>query len=148
MKAPDSIPFALRQEVDRQVQKMLDQGVIRPSHLPWQLLVILVPKKSASGKPRYHFCVDYRRLIAVTKFDSYLLPRFEDTVLILAGSKWFSKVDLYSEFWQINVCESDCEKSTFSVPNSGHYEFNNLPYGMANSRASFQRLMDIVLRNL
>jgi hypothetical protein len=74
-KVPYSIPSVLREEVDMHVQKMLDQGVIRPSHSPWQSPVILVPKKSESWKPKYRFCVDYRQLSAVTKFDSYLLPK-------------------------------------------------------------------------
>jgi hypothetical protein len=139
--------FALRKDEGRQEQKMLDQGVIRLSHSPWQSPVILVPKKSEAGKPQYRFCIDYRQVNAMTKFDSYLLPRFEDTISTFAGSKRFSKVDLYSGVWQINICEPDCEKTAFSVPNCGHYEFNHLPYGMANSRASFQRLMDTVLRN-
>jgi hypothetical protein len=147
-KAPYSIPFALMEEVDREVQKMLDQGVIRPSHSPWQSPVTLVPKKSESAKPRYRICVDYRQVNAMTKYNSYPLPRYEDTVSTLAGCKWFSKVDLYSGFWQINICESDREKTALLVHNCGHYEFNCLPYGMANSPSSFQRLMDIVLKNL
>ena len=79
------IPFAVREEVDRQVKVMLEKGVIRPSSSPWQSPVILVPKKSESGNPKYRFCVDYRGLNAVTKFDSYPLRRFEDTVSTLAG---------------------------------------------------------------
>jgi hypothetical protein len=67
------IPFAVREEVDRQVKVMLEKGVIRPSSSPWQSPVILVPKKSESGNPKYSFCVDYRGLNAVTKFDSYPL---------------------------------------------------------------------------
>jgi hypothetical protein len=141
------IPFALREEVDRQVKVMLEKGVIRPSSSTWQSPVILVPKKSESESPKYRFCVDYRGLNAVTKFDSYPLPRFEDTVSTLAGSKWFSKLDLNHGFWQINIREQDKEKSAFSVP-SGFYEFNRMPFGMANSPASFQRLMDVLLRDL
>jgi hypothetical protein len=83
-KHPYHIPFALRDEVDRQVRTMLDKCVIRPSNSLWQSPVILVPKKSETGLPKYRFCVDYRALNAVTKFDSYPLPRFEDTVSTLA----------------------------------------------------------------
>jgi hypothetical protein len=74
-KVPYSIPSVLREEVDMHMQKMLDQGVIRPNNSPWQSPVILVPKKSESWKPKYRFCVDYRQVSAVTKFDSYPLPK-------------------------------------------------------------------------
>jgi len=57
-------------------------------------------------------------------------------------------LDLYSGFWLINIHEPHCEKTAFSVPSLGHYEFTRLPYGVCNSPASFQRLMDLVLRNL
>lgn len=131
------IPFALREEVDMQVEIMLVKGVIRSSSSPWQSPVTLDPKKSESGTPKYKFC-DYRGLNAVTKCDNYPLPRFEDTVSILAGSKSFSKLDLNQGVWQINIREQGTEKSAFSVP-SGFYKFNHMSFGMANSPASFQR---------
>jgi hypothetical protein len=68
---------ALRQEMRSQVQKMLDKGVIRESASPWSAPALLVPKKSLDGKPKYRFCVDFRDLNSVTKFDAYPLPRFD-----------------------------------------------------------------------
>jgi hypothetical protein len=78
-KAQYRVPFALKGEMQNQVQEMLKKGVIRESQSPWSSPVILVPKRSLDGKPKYRFCVDFRALNAVTKFDSYPLPRFEDT---------------------------------------------------------------------
>jgi hypothetical protein len=146
-KAQYRVPFALRDEMERQVQDMLKKGVIRDSNSPWSAPVILVPKKSVDGKPKYRFCVDFRALNAVTKFDSYPLPRFEETTSTLAGSQYFSVLDCYSGFWQIAIREQDKEKTAFTVP-SGHYEFNRLCYGLSNSPSSFQRLVDLVLKNL
>jgi hypothetical protein len=83
----------------------------------------------------------------VTKFDTYPLPIFEETTSTLYGSKFYSVLDCYSGFWQINIKEEHKERTAFSVP-SGHYEFNRLPFGLSNSPSSFQRLMDIVLKNL
>ena len=105
-------------------------------------------KKSENGVPKYRFCVDFRALKAVTKYDSYPLPRFEHTTSTLSGSKYFSVLDCYSGFWQINIHEPHREKTAFSVPSLGHCQFNRLPYGLSNSPASFQRLMDLVLKNL
>jgi hypothetical protein len=69
-------------------------------------------------------------------------------VSTLSGSKYFSVLHCYSGFWQINIREEDREKSSFSIPSLGHFQFNRLPYGMSNSPASSQRLMDLVLKNL
>ena len=106
---------------------------------------ILVPKKSSDGRPKYRFCVDFRALNQVTQFDTYLLPIFEETVSTLHGSQFFSVLDCYGDFWQLKLAEEGKMKTAFSVP-SGHYNFLRLPYGLANSPASFQRLMDLVLR--
>ena len=56
-KAPYKPPFALRREMDRQVQKMLDKGVISPKHSPWSSPVVLVPKNTENGVPKYRFWV-------------------------------------------------------------------------------------------
>ena len=66
---------------------------------------------------------------------------------MLHGSKYFTVLDCYSGFWQIKIAEEDKAKTAFSTT-SGHYHFNRLPYGLSNSPASFQRLIDVVLRNL
>ena len=63
------------------------------------------------------------------------------------GSQYFSVLDCYSGFWQLKLAEEDKMMTAFSVPN-GHYNFLRLPYGLSNSPASFQRLMDLVLRDL
>ena len=91
--------------------------------------------------------MDFRVLNSVNKFNSYPLPIFEETVSTLHGSKYFTVLHFYSGFWQLNIAESHKEKTTFTVP-SGHHEFQRLPFGLANSPANFQRLMDTVLRDL
>jgi len=83
----------------------------------------------------------------VTQFDTYPLPVFEETVSTLHGSKYFSVIDCYSGFGQIKIAEKDKMKTAISTP-SGHYHFHRLPYGLSNSPASFQRMMDVFLRDL
>ena len=70
---------------------------------------------------------------------------FDEATSNLDGCKYYSVLDCYSSFFQIK--EEHKEKTGFSVP-SRHYEFNRLPFGLSNSQSSFQRLMDIVLKNL
>jgi hypothetical protein len=85
-----------------QVEDMLRKGVIMPSNSPWAAAAIRVPK-SPDGKPKYRFCVDFRALNSVTKFDPYPLPVFEETVAPLFGSKYSSVLDCYSGFWQVSI---------------------------------------------
>jgi hypothetical protein len=129
-----------------QVQDMLGKRIIEETS-PWSTPAILVPKKSLDGKPKYRFCVDFRALNAVTRFDTYPLPLFDETVSNLYGRKYFTVIDYYSGFWQIKIAEDDKLTTAFSTP-TGHYQFHRLPYGLSNSPANFQSLMDIVLKKL
>jgi len=99
--------------MDNQIQDMLNKGVIEESSSPWASPAILVPKRSPDGTPKYRFCVDFRALNAVTHFETYPLPLFEETVSTLHGSKYFSVLDCYSGFWQIKIAEEDKLKTAF-----------------------------------
>jgi hypothetical protein len=81
------VPYALRDEMKIQVEKMLTQGNIRENNSPWAERAILVPEKTPDGKTKCRFCVDFRALNAVTKFASYPLPVFEETTSTLHGSR-------------------------------------------------------------
>ena len=84
---------------------------------------------------------------AVTRKDAYPLPRVDDTLDTLAGSKWFSTLDLISGYWQVEMSPEDQEKTAFCTP-AGQYEFKVMPFGLCNAPATFQRLMDMVLAGL
>jgi hypothetical protein len=102
-RPPYRVPFALRGQMETEVQGTLKKGAIRDSNSPWSAPVILVPKRSLDGRPKCRFCVDFRAMNAVTKFDSYPLPVFEEKTSTLAGSEYFSVHDCYSGYWQINI---------------------------------------------
>jgi hypothetical protein len=89
------------------------KGVIEESSSPWSSPVILVPKKSLDGRPKYQFCVDFHALNAVTQFYINPLPVFEETFSTLHRSKYFSAIDCYSGFWQITIAEEDKMKTVF-----------------------------------
>jgi hypothetical protein len=93
----------------RQVTEMLDKGVIRESSSPWSAPAILVAKTSPDAKPKFRFCVDFRALNSVTNIDTYPLPIMEETASTLYGSKYFTVLDLYSGFWQIEIKEEHKE---------------------------------------
>ena len=137
------IPFALHNKMEELVQKMLEQGVIQHSNSPWASPVVLVEKKDGS----YRFCVDYRRLNAVTKMDVFPLPRVDDILDMLAHTHFFSTLDLAAGYWQVQMDGRSKEKTAFST-HSGHYEFQVMPFGLCNGPATFQRLMETVLVGL
>ena len=129
--------------VDQATEDMCQQGIARPSDSPWASPIVLVKKKDGSLR----FCVDYRKLNEVTKRDAYPLPRIDDCFDCLGNSTWFCTLDLRSGYWQVPVAAEDVEKTAF-VTHGGLYEYLVMPFGLTNAPATFERLMERVLRGL
>lgn len=85
--------------IEEHVTDMLNRGIIQPSVSPWASPVVLVKKKDNTDR----FCVDFRRVNAVTRKDSYLLPRIDDTLDALNGTRYFTTMDLISGYWQVEM---------------------------------------------
>ena len=137
------VPFALRQELARQLQKMQEEGVIQPSSSPWASAVVLVRKKDGGLR----ICFDYHQLNSVTKLDTFPLPRIDDLLDQLGSAKCFTTLDLAAGYWQIRVADDSVEKTAFVTPD-GLFEFRVMPFGLTNAPAVFQRLMQTVLKGL
>ena len=138
---PRRIARSTQHIIQQNVEEMLLHKIIRPSESPYSSPVVLVDKKS--GEKR--FCVDYRKLNSVTKKNRYPLPRIDETIDYLHGAKIFSTIDLFSGYWQIVIDEDDKHKTAFTT-SDGHFEFNRMPFGLTNAPATFQHLMNQVLR--
>ncbi|KAL8585025.1 hypothetical protein ACOMHN_043661 [Nucella lapillus] len=139
------IPYATRQVVEEEVEKMLELGVIEPSRSPYSAPVVIVRKKSGE----HRFCVDYRRLNNVTKVDAEVIPNVEDLFAQISTpkSKYFTRIDLSKGYWQIALSEDSKEATAFSTP-TGLFQWRVLPFGMVNAPAVFTRMMRKLLKGL
>lgn len=88
---------------------MLKAGVIPPSTSLWSSAPVLIRKRDGGVR----WCIDYRKLNAVTVKDVYLLPLIDDCLDVLANNLWFSKLDANSAYWQIKIKEEDQKKTAF-----------------------------------
>lgn len=131
----------IQKVLDEKLKEMLDAGVIEKSSSPWSSPVVLIKKPTGE----YRFCVDYRKLNAVTRRDAYPLPYISHILDRLRDAKFLSSIDLKSAYWQVPVEEDSRPKTAFTVPNRGLFQFNRLPFGLHNSPATWQRLIDEVL---
>ena len=137
------LPVHKQEVAKEEIETMLEDKVIRPSNSAWASPIVLVTKKD--GTPR--FCIDFRKLNDITVKDSFPLPRTDECLDTLAGSKWFCSFDLNRAYWQVPVAEKDKPKTAFA-DRSGLYEFNVMPYGLCNAAPTFERLMSTVLTGL
>lgn len=123
--------------VRRHLQTLLDAGIIRESESPFSSPIVVVKKKNGDIR----LCVDYRKLNIQTIKDAYALPNLEESFSALSGSQWFSVMDLKSGYYQIEMEESDKNKTAFVCP-LGFWEWNRMPQGITNAPSTFQRLME------
>ncbi|XP_075764387.1 uncharacterized protein LOC142819706 [Pelodiscus sinensis] len=141
--SPFRVTGKTAQDLEREVQDMLALGVIQPSSSPWASPVVLVPKKDGSIR----FCVDYRKLNAITVSDAYPMPRPDELLDKLGGARYLTTLDLTKGYWQVPLDQEARLKSAFITP-LGLYEFLVLPFGLKGAPATFQRLVDQLLRGM
>ncbi|GAA6094206.1 uncharacterized protein LOC125145182 [Tachysurus ichikawai] len=126
--------------IEEQIKELLQLNIIKPSS-PWASPVMVIDNKDGGS----WLCIDYRGLNAKTHLDAYPMPQITDIFDSLQGAKVLSTLDLKSGYWQVEMDPASMEKTTF-ITASGLYEFFCLPFGLKNAAASFQRLMEQVLR--
>lgn len=141
---PYKIPFALQPELKKQLQELLDNDIIRKTESNYAAPVLLVKKRSQDNEVKYRMAIDLRMINEFIELNPIPLPRISELVTKLAGYKYYSTLDLTNAFWQLNMPEEQRHLLAFTTI-FGNYEFNRLCFGLKNSTAYFQRLMDEVL---
>ena len=124
-------------EVKRQLDELLQKGLIEPSTSPYGAPVLFVQKKDGSLR----MCIDFRALNKHTIKNRYPLPRIDDLLDKLRGATVFSSLDLQSGYHQIRISEDDVTKTAFRTP-FGHFQFKVLCFGLTNAPATFQHAMN------
>ena len=125
------------------MQYMLEKDIIEPSQSSWASPCVLVPKPDSSIR----YCTDYRKVNVLSKTDSFPIPRMEDCIDRIGNAKYITKCDLLKGYWCLPLTERAKEISAFVTPD-GLYQYKVMPFGMKNSQATFQRLMNICLKDL
>ena len=141
---PRPVPHHRKAEVDRQLDEMLEKDIIEPTTSEWASPILLVKKSDGSLR----FCIDYRRLNAVTKHDAFPLPNINDCLASLGNdSKFFSTVDCYHGYWQVEMDQKSQEKAAFTT-HRGLFKPKVLPFGPRGGVAHFSRVMSALLGSL
>ena len=140
---PRAKSFHDKKFIEEEVARLLKAGKIRPSKSPWGAPVVLVRKKDGTLR----FCIDFRELNDKTRKDAYPVPRIDELLDSLNGSKYFCTLDLASGYWQIAMHTDDVDKTAFTT-HSGLFEWIVMPFGLCNAPATFCRLMETVLSDI
>ena len=158
---PYTLPLKHYSWVQQEIKTLECVGVIKKSISPWASPIIVVPKKSAPGEPpRCRMCMDFRKINKLqpktqrvdkqtdTQGNLSLipLPKIDEMYANLCGAKIFTTLDLQSGYYHIALDKESKAKTAFVTP-FGKYEFNAVPFGLAQAPAYFQQLISIVLQD-
>jgi hypothetical protein len=131
----------LKDETEKQIKEMLQNGLIQKSVSPFSSSVLLVKKKDNS----WRFCVDYRHLNAITVKGKYPVPVIDEFLDGLSNASWFTCLVLREGFHQIRLKPGEEYKTAFRT-HCGQYEFRVMPFGLTSVPGSFQDAMNTTLK--
>ena len=129
--------------LDKEVQYMLKNDIIEESQSNWSSPCILVPKHDGG----FRFCTDFRKVNDKTKSDSFPILRIADCIDQIGNAKFVSTFDMLKGYWQVPLTQRAREISAFVTP-SGLYQYKVMPFGMKNAPATFQRMVNKLVRDI
>jgi len=142
---PRSVLFALRAQVDQELDRLESIGVLEKTrYSEWAAPIVAVPKRDGSIR----LCGDYKVTVnPVMDVDQYPLPRPDDIFVTLSGGQHFTTLDLSYAYNQLLLDEESRKYVTINTP-KGLYQYTRLPFGIASAPAIFQRTMDTLLQGI
>ena len=145
LQVPRNVPIPLRPKVKQELERMEQMRVISKVTGPseWCAGMVVVPKRSGDVR----ICVDLKPLNESVLREPHPIPKVDDTLALLSGAVYFSKLDANSGFWQIPLSESSKPLTTFITP-FGRYKFNKLPFGVSCAPELFQHRMNRILEGM
>ena len=157
---PYCLPLQHSEWVKKEISTLERADIITKSISPWASPVVIVPKKSAPGEPpQRRMCVDFRKLNMLQPEVTNVsggkgcislvpLPKIDELYAQLKGYKVFSTIDLRAGYYHIGLSESAKPKTAFVISNIGKYQFNRVPFGLAQAPAYFMKLINMVLTDI
>lgn len=131
----------IQEHIIKELDDMLEKAIVEKSSSGWSFPILLVKKKDEA----YRFCVNFRKLNAVTERDRYPLPYVSHTLSKLKDARYLSTLDIKSAYWQVPVATKSRPYTAFTVPGRGLYQHFRMPFGLHNTPATWQRIIDTVL---
>lgn len=140
------LPYSQKDEVKRQINKMLEEGIIEPSKSDWSSPILLVPKKSDTTEDKkWRLVVDYRKLNNCIEDDKFPLPDITEILESLTGSIYFTHLDLHQGYYNVKLDENSRKFTAFY---SGQYQMTRMPMGLKTSPSSFSRMITMAMAGL
>ena len=130
----------------KEINNLLSKKLIRSSHSPWSCAAFYVQKVSEIERGTPRLVINYKPLNKVLQWIRYPIPNKKDLIQRIYNATIFSKFDMKSGFWQIQIKPEDRYKTAFTVP-FGHYEWNVMPFGLKNAPSEFQNIMNDIFND-
>ena len=140
------VPEAIRPKVKLELDRLVEEGIIKPVDAPTEWVNSLVVATKPDGSLR--LCLDPKDLNKYIKRPLYFSPTIDDILPQLCGSKFFSTLDARSGYWNVPLCNKSQLLTTFNTPGYGRFCFVRLPFGLVSSQDLFQRVMDDILSDI
>ena len=146
---PYRLPQSQKQNLEKEVDKLLKDEIIEPCFSSWNAPILIVPKKvdPVTGIQKFRLVIDFRKLNSKVEDDKFPLPNISDILDMLGGAQYFSCLDLSQGYYQMELDENSRPCTAFST-DKGHYQLTRLPMGLKISPSIFSRMMSVAMSGL